>query len=271
MNAIAGANGRTIGITAVYAGVVGFGLPPIWSWLCGPGFFTYDAQLMAYVYDVLFRGWFIGVWGSMLVIGQAALPLLCSDPRWLQERPRARRIACVLVVAMLAAMLSVVAFWSLPFVVVEIMRQAHSIGEGFRKAFAILWVTSPIDRTPVTLFKHLGWFAVLWAAWCWALFRRGRAIPLDPRRAARMLLAGSVAALVLALSAHFAVVRGDRLQLMFVDWFTAFYVVIATGVLLLSLYCVWQDNTQASKRTRERPAQRSSALDEKVEEQINRR
>jgi hypothetical protein len=268
---IAAANRRTIGVTALYAGIVCFGLPPIWSWLCGPRFFTYDAHLMEYVYDVLFRGWFICVWGSMLVIGQVALPLLRSGPDWLQERPRARRVMNVLVVAMLAAMLSVVAFWSVPFVIVEIMRQAHSIGEGFRKAFGILWLTSPIDRTPVTLFKHLGWFAVLWAAWSWALFRRDRAMPLDPRRTVRMLLAGSVATLVLALSAHFAVVWGDRLQLMFVEWFTAFYAVIATGVLVLSLYCVWQDNTQPSKRTRERPAQRSSALGELVEDHIKQR
>jgi heme/copper-type cytochrome/quinol oxidase subunit 2 len=66
-------------------------------------------------------------------------------------------------------------------------------------------------------------------------------------------------------------VWGDRLQLMFVEWFTAFYAVIATGVLVLSLYCVWQDNTQPSKRTRERPAQRSSALGELVEDHIKQR
>jgi hypothetical protein len=207
----------------------------------------------------------------MLVIGQAALPSLRGHPGWLQEHPRARRVAYALVAAMLAAMLSVVAFWSLPFVVVEIMRQAHSIGDGFRKAFEVLWVTSPIDRTPVTLFKHLGWFAVLWAIWSWALLRRDRAMPLDPRRTVRMLLAGSVATLALALSSHFAVVWGDRVQLMFVEWFTAFYVVIATGILLLSLYCAWQDNASASKTTRERTAKRSGALGKLLEEQINRR
>jgi hypothetical protein len=232
-------------VIALHAGIVCFVLPPIWAWLCGPLFFSYDTHLLEYVFHLLFLDWFFCAWATMLVAGHGMLLLLCADSPWQQTRPREYRIAGAVTVGLLAAMLSIAAFWSLPFVVVEFMRQADQIGETFRKAFWILWVTSPIDRAPNTLFKHLAWCAVLWPIWTWALLQRNRLALADIRKAAKVLLVASVGTFLLALSAHFAVVRGDRLQLMFVDWFTAFYVVTAIGVALLSLSASWQHRARA--------------------------
>lgn len=238
MTEFTAADVHRVGVTGLYAVIVVVVLPSAWHWLLSPTIDIFGARFISGLSENLgwvYRDWFVWVWAGILVSGQAMLLFLSADTRWRRRRPHQHRAGTVLTVALLAALLTVAAFWSLEILVQWSLRAAGSPEDVVRSFLRPLLAISPMGGTPATYFMHLAWWLGLWMIWTTALCLVGRMSPIKLAAAVSSLFKGSALALLLAASAHVAVSRSDSLEWLFVDAFTAFYIVTAVGIMLLCL------------------------------------
>ena len=238
-----------IAITVVYALIVAVLLPSAWHWLIRPTANIFGASFISGLFRDLgsiYRLWLFWVWAGILLSGQATLLLLSADTPWRQAKPRSHQAGIVSTIALLASLLTTAGFGSFVYLMLWSLLAA-----GYSDKFveAVLWpllVISPMDWTPDTYFNHVAWWIALWLIWGAVLYIYVRRSAIDLAAAVSWLFKSGGLALLVAASAHVAVSGCAFLEGLFptayrkpLDWlfanaFTAFYIVTAIGVMLLS-------------------------------------
>lgn len=190
-------------ITAFYALIV--------MGLLVPGAYILSGHLSWSALESFYSEWMVWLVMAMLVGGQALLLFLSVDTTKRRFTPRTHVAVSIATSALLVALLSFAAFWTLA---------SGIVGDEMDKESIFRWIDS---RGEV-----LAWWAGLWAFWSviFFIYFRKMAKPLDVMLS--ILLKGSVLELLVAVPCHILVRHRDDCSAPIVTGFG-----IATGVAIM--------------------------------------
>jgi len=220
-------------ISVFYAAVVMGLLLPGWGTLSEDSaeFLALYPEIIAGIFELytdpeLEMIWLTHVWPLMLIGGQVLLLFLSVDTSWQRRKPRSHIALSITVTAMLVALLSFSAIWSLTV--------GFLGGEGLEY---LLVVSGAInielnnwnpDWNPTT--GLVTWWVGLWIIWAIAFYAYNKARSFHIEKGVSWLLKGSILELLIAVSAHVAVLQLGKT---YIPMVTAFSLVTGIAILLI--------------------------------------